>query len=686
MKKNDAEQRNFVAEIHGKKGYELADTLEQYENETIVMQDKTKSKNKTLFRAQRQQIVAILKDLAIKNPSMTLAQLVQLQARQSLKMLIQEQMAVVEELELFMQNYLNDEELLKGKIITEEYKNQINGKSDVQFKRKNFIHALSNVSSDPKKQNTIDSIISKLPTSDTGVDSFFVKYSQAGRTSREIATRLISQSKPTAEHLVPKSKGGKNNTANYICDCATCNSTRGTTSFSQWLQEKPEMAQNLQEYLEHVQQALDSGELPPEYDGYIEEIIQTLEKLSNGKLSLKMPETVTDEKQKAQILKRKATLDEIQEKVSKLYIERKALKSEIATLEANPQFRNIVQYQILQAQIKDVGQKATKASQELNALKLQASQLKTFLSQVVDFEENYAFAPHLYDREDIMQQTKGKTSQEIKDEIDVNSQQQEVIRQRLTILDAQYEELDAKRQVIATLGLPIEELGAKIAQQKHILDEINSLISEISQLKDSIFDEELLAQRLADIFSENLDLISDNQIYAQFLGEKPNKEKFDRYKKLDSLYELAQSMQDNRYKEVSQIAQDSIVDMICDISEDDSVKFYANEELLAQNSSEEEIIAERMSEIQKIKERIASLQQRLNELTNGRTLEDINEEYNGFLKQQDEIDRIKDISSLRSSVGVLDDTIAYNRSILKQLKDYRNMSNEEFRRLISLVY
>ena len=87
-----------------------------------------------------------------------------------------------------------------------------------------------------------------------------------------------------------------------------------------------------------------------------------------------------------------------------------------------------------------------------------------------------------------------------------------------------------------------------------------------------------------------------------------------------------------------------------------------------------------------LEERIASLEQRLNELTNGRSLEDINEEYNGFLKQQDEIDRINDISSLRSSVGILEDTIAYNRSILKQLKDYRNMTNEEFRRLISLVY
>ena len=53
-----------------------------------------------------------------------------------------------------------------------------------------FISALENVTNDTQKQQKITEIVSKLPTSDTRIDSFFVKYSKKGRTSKEIASEI----------------------------------------------------------------------------------------------------------------------------------------------------------------------------------------------------------------------------------------------------------------------------------------------------------------------------------------------------------------------------------------------------------------------------------------------------------------------------------------------------------------
>ena len=93
-----------------------------------------------------------------------------------------------------------------------------------------------------------------------------------------------------------------------------------------------------------------------------------------------------------------------------------------------------------------------------------------------------------------------------------------------------------------------------------------------------------------------------------------------------------------------------------------------------------------MSEIEKVKEKIAQLTQELNTLGQGRTIDEISLEYQELLKQKEIVDKIRNISELRTEAETLKDTIEYNKNILKQLRAYRIMPSEEFKRLVSLIY
>ena len=688
---NKNQQKVFISDVSGKKGEELALVLEKYEDESVFIKDETKSKKRSIYRLQKQEIVNIIKDLARKNPDLNLAQLVQLKANECLASLIEEQMEIVDELEAYIENALDDEELVRTKGIIEEYKNQIHGKSPVQFKRKNFIHALSKVSQNETTQKTITEIISKLPTSDTSIDSFFIKYSKDGRTSKEIAGKFIAQNLPTAEHLIPKSKGGKDNTGNYICDCADCNSSRGNLDFNLWQKEKPMMKQYLQEHLFELQDALDKGELNSDYDNYIDEIIQVISDLSNGEIQLTTPTTNNDEKYKAMVAKRKVQVDELEKKIAELYIRRKEVKKEISQLEQHPQYQNIVQYGIVQAQIKKLTQEHGSLNNEARILRETRTKLNSLYERIVDFEKDYQEHPNSFDTDDIFYKTEGKTSQEVKLQIAENKAKEASINSRITQLSAEIDTLIEKRNALNEAGLPFEQLEVSIKDFGERLQNMENITKEINDLKETIFDESLLLQRLANINFDNsvleqeLNILkSQNDINEE---EAPLYVKFLHY---SSLFEQAQLMEEDATnsakKEIAQIAQQSLRESVFNLYENQEVEYFINKDTIRQNEEEKEIIQARLSEIEKVKEKIAQLTQELNTLGQGRTIDEISLEYQELLKQKEIVDKIRNISELRTEAETLKDTIEYNKNILKQLRAYRIMPSEEFKRLVSLIY
>ena len=157
-----------------------------------------------------------------------------------------------------------------------------------------------------------------------------------------------------------------------------------------------------------------------------------------------------------------------------------------------------------------------------------------------------------------------------------------------------------------------------------------------------------------------------------------------------SLYEKAEIMEEeasnSTTREIAQIAKNSIQQNVFNLYDNQEVEYFVNKDTIEQNKEEEKIILERLSEIEKIKERIAQLTQELNILGQGKTIDEVNQEYQELLRQKETVDKIRNIQELRTEAETLRDTIEFNKNILKQLRAYRIMSSEEFKRLVSLIY
>lgn len=320
----------FINEVSQQKGEDLIRVLEKYENESTITKKEARDKKQMgIFRPIKKQVVDIIKKLAKENPNLYIDQLVTIYAQECLDKLIDKQIIVCDELCAYINQNIQDSEKEKLLEKLEEYIRQIKGESSETFSRKKFIYGMKQGVSSFKQKNEIEAIASKLPTSENDVNSFFVKYSKnEKRNSRLIAEKLVNTAIPTAEHLQPKSKGGKDRISNYICDCAECNSARGNTDFYDWIQTLPEFEEKLQDYIYDIQDAIDDEKLSPKYDTYIEQVIDTIATLSEGEIILEIPDSKNPKKIAATMQKRQKDINRIKNEQAKLEAKKLILKKQ----------------------------------------------------------------------------------------------------------------------------------------------------------------------------------------------------------------------------------------------------------------------------------------------------------------------------------------------------------------------
>ena len=292
---DDAQANRIAEELASKKGEELIEAFEKYEDESNVTDSKSKCtpRHNSIFTPHSQKIINMLKRTALDHPKYCLLKLVQTQAKYSLGNLINEQMKIVQEYRKFIaSSRVSKKQKVKLYQIVNKYTEQILGKSEETFSRKRFLHDSMDATDDEHMKKGIEKVLSKLPRSIDSTDSFFVKYSH-NRSSKEIAMRLLEGSIASTEHLLPKSEGGADDTKNYIVDHRDCNSRRQSTSLNAWLSSKPKVTQELQEYLNFVQAEINKGNLNGIYTNYVPEVIETIKNLSKGKIKLNPPSEET---------------------------------------------------------------------------------------------------------------------------------------------------------------------------------------------------------------------------------------------------------------------------------------------------------------------------------------------------------------------------------------------------------
>ncbi len=288
---NEEQELEFSRDIISKTGESLIKALEFYEDERNITQDWEYGKKQSIFRKSRQEIVDIIKKLALEHPKLNLKQLIMLHAKPILQDLSDSQLKVINELKNYTYtNIENEQELEAFNNTLDEYIEMINGEGEYVFSRAIFLKEISKVTRNKDVQRQINLIAQKMPAPKSYIDIFFIKAMQTRRqNSKKIAKNLFHMSGITIEHLQPKSKNGKDRASNYICDCADCNTKRGSKPFHNWMEEIPNFDIQLQNYINQVQQAIENGEISPNLN-YFKNIKETIKTLSHGKIDLKIPQ------------------------------------------------------------------------------------------------------------------------------------------------------------------------------------------------------------------------------------------------------------------------------------------------------------------------------------------------------------------------------------------------------------
>lgn len=278
----------YVANVADKKGQELVDAIDKYGDEYYWTADPT-SKGKTVYRENVEAILEVIKKLAVENPDANLKGLVTIASKDTMPELIGKQLNVLSEINAYAMVNIKKAERENIFKLTDRHRNLILDRvPDRNFKRKTFIKELSNVQvANLDKKREMLEIAKKLPASTNDGSSFFAKYAKdSNRNCKEIAGRFVMENRPTGEHIDCFSNGGASDKNNYFMDCAYCNSKRGDTPFNIWAKTIPNFQENLQKYLEVVQQNVDNHTLPRDYKNYAKNIIGVINSQSGGKIKL----------------------------------------------------------------------------------------------------------------------------------------------------------------------------------------------------------------------------------------------------------------------------------------------------------------------------------------------------------------------------------------------------------------
>ncbi len=173
-----------------------------------------------------------------------------------------------------------------SEIIEREQKNIAKGKIDrVQFTEK-LVGLYKSGKIDADSWDKIINTAMQLPQTANTAQKMFQKV--AGRQDAGVFNTLLFESGQTIEHVHPHSRGGKNDTNNYLAECGECNHKRGNVSYMTWLKIHPEYPVNVQKHIEWFQQQQVEGKFGKEYDDYGVNIKKTLSKESNGVMELKV--------------------------------------------------------------------------------------------------------------------------------------------------------------------------------------------------------------------------------------------------------------------------------------------------------------------------------------------------------------------------------------------------------------
>lgn len=159
----------------------------------------------------------------------------------------------------------------------------------IPFNRKSFLYDLQKITSEinnPTLAEKVNKTAQQLPTSRNDISAFILKFQDS--PSERLCCRLVSDSYGSIEHLLPQSKGGKDELANYGPATTYYNSLRSNTEFKDHINAHPEIKINCQKCVDEMIKLANNGvfekiRLPRQYILWFKD---TVAKLSDNDLIL----------------------------------------------------------------------------------------------------------------------------------------------------------------------------------------------------------------------------------------------------------------------------------------------------------------------------------------------------------------------------------------------------------------
>lgn len=266
---NGKEQNEFVAKAAKSVGQELADVL---------------NANMHKFRRNEKAIARHLSEEAIRKPDKRLGELFEETQVMPKQLFDKENKIVLDGVDAKAKELYGEENAV-SKFVQAQKAVIDNPKKT--FVRNDFLADLQKQSPDPAKTQKLLNVAIELPLELRDIEKIFGKYQ--GQPSEKVARRLISTAAMTTEHIHPKSKGGPNDTENYMGECAECNNNRGSKDLNGYWQEVyPNMPSAVQTYNDFITDKIIKGEMGVKYEDYPLDLEKAVETESKGVIDLKV--------------------------------------------------------------------------------------------------------------------------------------------------------------------------------------------------------------------------------------------------------------------------------------------------------------------------------------------------------------------------------------------------------------
>lgn len=240
------------------------------------------------FLPTEKSMYAIFKDFSNLNPGDNLQNCLQMLKDSALTRLKLEEFEVLDDVD-YLSRKLSSQTALKLRAKTTKCRQIIisDSKKDT-FKRRTFLDSLEEIVPNRNEKEIFNDIKNKalfLPTSESSINAFIVKYSKRKQT--EITRRLFIASTGSIEHITPASLGGLNTIGNFLLTSASGNRYRENMKLTEYIKRFPKIPTYMQMYTDDIINEIHNGGLMGN-ETYPYKIKERLMKESEGRIMISL--------------------------------------------------------------------------------------------------------------------------------------------------------------------------------------------------------------------------------------------------------------------------------------------------------------------------------------------------------------------------------------------------------------